>query len=63
MVGYDNIKLDAYLPITLTSVDANNSSIGEIAARIVLNQIESKNKMLPPQHITLTPRLVERESS
>ena len=63
VVGYDNIKLDAYLPITLTSVDANNSSIGEIAARIVLNQIESKNKMLPPQHITLTPRLVEREAS
>ncbi len=63
VVGYDNIQLDDYLPITLTSVDANNANMGEIAARLVLNQIENKDKVIPPQHITLTPRLVEREST
>lgn len=61
VVGYDNIQLDEYLPVGLTSIDTNNNKVGEIAARIVLNQISTGSEEV--QRILLTPKLVVREST
>ncbi|MDD2392991.1 MAG: LacI family DNA-binding transcriptional regulator [Eubacteriales bacterium] len=61
VVGYDNIQLGEYLPVGLTSIDGNNYKVGEIAARILVNQITSDAEEI--QHIILTPKLVIREST
>lgn len=61
VVGYDNIQLDEYLPVGLTSIDGNNNKVGEIAARIILNQISTGTEEV--QHVLLTPKLVVREST
>jgi DNA-binding LacI/PurR family transcriptional regulator len=61
VVGYDNIQLDEYLPVGLTSIDGNNYKVGEIAARILLNQITAGTEDI--QHVILTPKLVIREST
>lgn len=61
VVGFDNIQLAEFLPVALTTIDGNNYKIGEIAARILLNQITSGTDEI--QHVILTPKLVIREST
>ncbi len=61
VVGFDNIQLDDYLPVGLTTIDSNNLKVGEIAARILVNQISSGMDEI--QHVILTPKLVVREST
>lgn len=62
VVGYDNIQLCEYLPVGLTSIDSNNNKVGEIAARILVNQINLETDEVV-QHVMLTPKLIVREST
>jgi len=62
VVGYDDIEIAAYLYPPLTTVRQPSHQIGETAARILLNKLESKDKPIP-QKIVLKPELVIREST
>lgn len=61
LVGFDNIALGGYLPLGLTTIDANIQQVGEISSRVLLKQIEEPQTA--PQQIILTPRLIPRETS
>lgn len=61
VVGYDDIELNRYLPIELSSVHTNSRRVGETAARIIVNQLKNANTDL--QQIILPPRMIERASS
>jgi LacI family transcriptional regulator len=62
VVGYDDIEIAAYLYPPLTTVRQPSHQIGEAAARILLNKLESEI-MPPPQKIVLKPELVIRETT
>ena len=61
IVGYDDIELNHFMPVEMSSVRTNNFKIGETAARIVLNLLQNPDS--EPQRIVLPPVLMERDSS
>lgn len=61
LIGYDDIELNRYLPVELSSVYTNSFKVGETAARIVVNLLRHADA--ETQHIILPPTLVERNSS
>ena len=61
VVGYDNIKLSAQLPIPLSTIDTHGKQVGRMATEILLDTIVDKNALT--QHIVLQPELVVREST
>jgi LacI family transcriptional regulator len=62
VVGYDDIEIAAYLYPPLTTVRQPSHQIGETAARILLNKLESKTPP-PTQKVVLKPELVIRETT
>ncbi|MBN1299319.1 MAG: LacI family DNA-binding transcriptional regulator, partial [Actinobacteria bacterium] len=60
VVGYDNIFMTAYLAPPLTTIHAPKIRIGEFGIKILLDQIEEKNREY--HKIILDVKLVERES-
>jgi LacI family transcriptional regulator len=62
IVGYDDIESSAYLYPPLTTVRQPTHQIGETAARILLDKIESEEKPATKK-IILKPELVIRETS
>jgi len=62
VVGYDDIQMLDYLPLRLTSVRMPKFEMGEMAARMLIRHIESK-EMLPPQKVFLDSELVVRDST
>ena len=62
VVGYDDIEIAAYLYPPLTTVRQTSHQIGETAARILLNKLESETSP-GPQKIVLKPELVIRETT
>ncbi|MEO8561564.1 MAG: LacI family DNA-binding transcriptional regulator [bacterium] len=61
IIGWDDIVLAAYLPVPLTTVQMPKSTMGAIAAEMLIRQVES-HQSLPPQHAVLSATLVERSS-
>jgi len=61
MIGYDDIELDLFMPVELSSVCTNNYKIGEISARIIYDLLQNPDAGV--QQIVLPPLLIERESS
>jgi DNA-binding LacI/PurR family transcriptional regulator len=61
IIGYDNIPIDSFLPITLSSVNTFSEEIGRKAAKLLLKHI--KDPSLPIQQIILRPEVVVREST
>lgn len=61
IVGYDDIELNHYLPIELSSVYTNSFKIGETTARVILNLLQNPDS--ETQRIVLPPTLMERDSS
>ncbi|WP_242655237.1 LacI family DNA-binding transcriptional regulator [Clostridium cellulovorans] len=60
IAGYDNIEQSSMLPIPLTTVDQNGKLLGQMAAGLLMDQLNGetvKNKV-----ITLEPKLVIRKS-
>ena len=62
IVGSGNIRHADFLRVPLTTVDQNSIAIGERAAKLALNIIESKTPQ-KARTILLEPRLVVRHSS
>jgi LacI family transcriptional regulator len=62
VIGCGNLHYDSSLRIPLSSVDQNSKMIGEHAARILLDLIESKVRPNPVK-IVLDPMLVVRAST
>ena len=62
VVGFDDVPLCEYLPIPLTSVRVPTFEMGEVAARMLLRHVESK-EAVPPQRVDLVATLVKRSST
>jgi LacI family transcriptional regulator len=61
IVGCGNVAYADFLRIPLTSVDQHSEEIGQRAAKLALNVLESPPKRM--ERIVLTPKLVERAST
>ena len=62
VIGAGNVHYSDLLRIPLSTVDQSSSTIGETAADLLLQSMESK-KPAAPQRIFIPPRLVVRDSS
>ena len=62
VIGFDDIPLCEFVPVPLTSVHMPAYEMGEIAARMLVRQIESREPV-PPQRVYLDATLVERRST
>jgi LacI family transcriptional regulator len=62
VVGYDDIEIAAYLYPPLTTVRQSAHQIGALAAKLLLDRLETE-KELPPKRIILKPELVIRETT
>lgn len=60
VVGYDNSRISALKPISLTSVDQSGHEVGRIAARLLLERLEGRKA---PRDVLLIPSLVVRATS
>lgn len=61
VVGYDNIHLSEYLPVSLSTIDTHGQRVGRMATEILVEKIE--NPDMPTRQIVLKPDLVVREST
>ncbi len=61
VIGYDNISISGYLPISLSTIDTHSYRIGRLASEILIEKIE--NPDTPVRQITLEPELVIRETT
>lgn len=61
LAGYDNTSIAALGPISLTSVDQAGHRIGTIAARLLLERLDDRNR--PATQIKLAPTHVPRRST
>lgn len=62
VVGFDDIPLCEYLPVPLTTMRVPTFEMGEVAARMLLRHVESKDAV-PPQRVDLEATLVVRLST
>jgi LacI family transcriptional regulator len=62
VVGAGNLHYADFLKVPLTTVDQNPAAIGDRAAGLALNLIES-DEPHPPRAVVLTPKLVIRDST
>ena len=62
VVGFDDIPLCQYVPAPLTTVRVPTVEMGEIAARMLLRHVESR-ETIPPQRVDLEATLVVRGST
>jgi LacI family transcriptional regulator len=60
LVGFDDIPLSAFAPISLSSVSRQSKKIGEQSAHLFLSKL---NGLLVHQQFTLEPELIVRASS
>src|SRR5262245_53194855 len=61
VIGFDVIPLSQYLPVPLTTVSTPKSEMGAVAARMLIEHVESPD-VLPPQRATFDAKLVVRAS-
>jgi LacI family transcriptional regulator len=62
IIGAGNVHYSDLLRVPLSTVDQSSSTIGEKAAELLAERMESK-KPLPVERVFIPPRLVLRESS
>lgn len=62
VIGYDDLEILNYLPVPLTSVRVPKFEMGEQAAKLLIEHIESR-EVLRPQKIYLEGELVIRRST
>lgn len=61
IIGYDNIHISQFLPISLSTIDTHAHKIGQMACELLIEKF--KNPDMPPKQIVLSPKLVIREST
>jgi LacI family transcriptional regulator len=62
VIGNDDIPISKHLPIRLTTIHAPLRELGQYAAKILINNIES-SEPLPVENFVLDAKLVIREST
>ncbi|MFL5582562.1 MAG: LacI family DNA-binding transcriptional regulator [Gemmatimonadaceae bacterium] len=62
VVGFDDIPLCEYVPVPLTTMHVPTFQMGEVAARMLLRHVESREPV-PPQRVDLAAELVVRSST
>jgi LacI family transcriptional regulator len=62
LIGCGNTLYGPLLRVPLSSIDQDSEMLGELAAKVTLELLDSKDK-LPPKSILLEPKLIVRESS
>ena len=62
VIGAGNVHYSDLLRVPLSTVDQSSTVLGEMAADLLVNCMNS-NKPSPPRHIFIPPRLVIRDSS
>jgi len=62
ILGIDNVVLDEYMPITITSIMNPTSQVGVIAVKLLLDKIQSTEDHIV-QNVALQCKLVERSST
>jgi len=63
VIGYSNESFSSFVTPSLTSVDQHSVQIGELAAKLFLDQMDEDNTVSIPRKTILSPELVIRESS
>lgn len=61
LIGYDNINISKFLPISLSTIDTHGAEVGRRAAEILIRMITKPET--PVRQIVLKPSLVVREST
>ncbi len=62
VAGIDNIRTSEYTSKGLTTVSMPHTDIGQIAARILVDRINTKNRRAV-QHVNVNPELIIRDST
>ena len=62
VVGFDDIRLLAYLPLALTTVRIPQADMGRLATQMLIRHVESKERV-PPRKVSLPAELVVRRST
>lgn len=63
LAGFGNEKFTAFTGPSLTSVDVLSSSMGNIIAEVIFEQIANSHKINIPRTVILQPKLLIRQSS
>src|SRR5262245_213680 len=61
VIGFDDIPLSEYLPVPLTTVSTPKREMGAVAARMLIEHVESTD-VLPPQRAKVEADAVVRAS-
>lgn len=61
IIGYDNIEVSQFLPISLSTIDTHGQRVGSMSAELLLEKIQSPDT--PCRQIQLKPDLIVREST
>jgi DNA-binding LacI/PurR family transcriptional regulator len=61
VVGYDNMYLAELALVSLTSVDQPRRDMGVLAARLLLERVESE--LTEPRRVVLKPHRIRRSTS
>ena len=61
VMGYDNIPVSQFLPISLSTIDTHGQRGGSIAAELLIEKIQTPGT--PCRQIQLKPDLIVREST
>ncbi len=63
IVGYSNEKFTELTAPSLTSIDQHGYEMGQYSAKLFFEEMDKKDNDFLPRTITLTPKLIIRESS
>ncbi|SDG93131.1 LacI family DNA-binding transcriptional regulator [Winogradskyella thalassocola] len=63
VVGFSNEPFTRFMELSITSVDQSPIEMGRRAAKVFLQEVNSKSKTKQPQRIILQPELIIRKSS
>ena len=61
LIGYDNINISKFLPISLSTIDTLGAEVGRYATETLINTILHPDA--PVSQKTLKPKLIIREST
>lgn len=61
IIGYDNIQVSQFLPISLSTIDTHSTRVGSMATELLIERIQ--NPDTPCRQIQLKPDLIVREST
>lgn len=61
VIGFGNVRYSKYLRVPLTSMEQNNSELGQLAAELALELV--KENLHAPKSVQLKPRLIARAST